>query len=184
MSLLFYPSYFIPPILLLLKVYHPDKNKGKSDKKLKENQEKFVEISKAYETLSDEKLRGEYDDSLNPYSNRHNHHMFHDFHDDGGGEEYVQMFRGPNGQVFFQTVYSSSRGSRNRQNNMHQQQHQRYQQHRGYYDIHDEPPLWQQIIYMLFNLVSSMAPILMFLCLCSMIDLAPRKPPPGRRLDD
>lgn len=171
------PSYFIT-----LKVYHPDKNKGKSDKKLKENQEKFVEISKAYETLSDEKLRGEYDDSLNPYSNRRNHQMFHDFHDGGDAEEYVQVFRGPNGQVYYQTFYSSSGGGRNRQNNRHQQQHQRYQQHRSFYD---EPPLWQQIIYMLFNLMSSMAPILMFLCLCSMIDFTPRKPPaPGRRLDD
>ena len=38
----------------LAKQYHPDKNKDSSE-------EKMAEINKAYEVLSDEKLRDEYD---------------------------------------------------------------------------------------------------------------------------
>lgn len=46
--------------------YHPDKQQGKSDAEKKEAEEKFKEIAEAYNVLSDDKKRAEYD---NPSSN-------------------------------------------------------------------------------------------------------------------
>jgi hypothetical protein len=112
------------------------------------------------------------------------------FHDNDDGEEYVQVFRGPNGQVYYQYMSGGSGGRGRQSRNQQQQQQQRHQQqqweshwqfHQGFYE---EPPLWQQVIQMLFNLMSSMAPILLFMCCISLLDLAPRKPPLGRRLND
>ena len=45
---------------------HPDRQQGKSDAEKKAAEEKFKEVSEAYEVLSDEKKRSEYD---NPMSN-------------------------------------------------------------------------------------------------------------------
>jgi len=53
----------------LAKKYHPDKNKEKGAS------EEFMKIFKAYETLSDEKKRKEYDDQLNGSA-----HGFHNWH--------------------------------------------------------------------------------------------------------
>lgn len=41
--------------------YHPDRQSGKSDEEKKEAEAKFKEIGEAYETLSDDKKRQEYD---------------------------------------------------------------------------------------------------------------------------
>lgn len=48
----------------LCKKYHPDKLVGKSEKEKEEGEEKFKQIGLAYETLSDERKRQEYDFSL------------------------------------------------------------------------------------------------------------------------
>lgn len=53
----------------LAKKYHPDKNKDKGAS------DEFMKIFKAYETLSDEKKRKEYDDQLNGQA-----HVFHNWH--------------------------------------------------------------------------------------------------------
>ena len=44
--------------------YHPDKNVGKSEAEKQKNEEEFKKINEAYETLSDDKKRKAYDDSL------------------------------------------------------------------------------------------------------------------------
>ena len=41
--------------------YHPDKQKGKSEDEIKAAEEKFKELNEAYEVLSDDKKRNEYD---------------------------------------------------------------------------------------------------------------------------
>ncbi len=43
----------------LAKKYHPDRNSGNE-----EAEKKFIEVNKAYEILSDEKLKKEYDEKL------------------------------------------------------------------------------------------------------------------------
>lgn len=48
----------------LAKQYHPDKNRDKSSKEAQEAEKKFLEITKAYEVLSDSDKRRDYDDSL------------------------------------------------------------------------------------------------------------------------
>ena len=54
--------------------FHPDRQSGKSDKEKKEAEEKFKEIAEAYEVLSDEKKRAEYDNPKSQF----------DFHTSGG----------------------------------------------------------------------------------------------------
>lgn len=54
--------------------FHPDRQSGKSDKEKEEAEAKFKEIAEAYEVLSDDKKRAEYD---NPQSQ-------FDFHSSGG----------------------------------------------------------------------------------------------------
>lgn len=44
--------------------YHPDKQNGKTEEEKKEAEEKFKKISEAYETLSDDKKRNEYDNPM------------------------------------------------------------------------------------------------------------------------
>lgn len=47
---------------------HPDKQQGKSDKEKKAAEEKFKEVSEAYEVLSDSKKRQEYDNPMSGFS--------------------------------------------------------------------------------------------------------------------
>ena len=72
----------------LAKQYHPDKNKGN-----KIAQDKFIEITNAYEILSDDKKRKEYDHELRfgdvshfgqhqTTSQRQHHQQFHPADDD------------------------------------------------------------------------------------------------------
>ena len=49
--------------------YHPDKNVGKSEAEKQKNEEEFKKINEAYETLSDDKKRKAYDESLEPKHN-------------------------------------------------------------------------------------------------------------------
>jgi curved DNA-binding protein CbpA len=85
----------------LAKKLHPDKNKKDPNA-----QDKFIELSKAYEVLNDDKLRREYDHDLrfggsNQNSVRHNDNRnsqrenFYNFND-----EEVFVFRTPDGRVF------------------------------------------------------------------------------------
>jgi len=99
----------------LAKKYHPDKTKG--DLKA---QEKFIEVTKAYEVLSDENARKEYDYSLenpDPFHS-HGHHFHNDrqnfqsFNDFSGmpPEEIIRMFGG-NGNFQFR-FHSGGKGGR------------------------------------------------------------------------
>lgn len=48
--------------------FHPDKQQGKTDKEKKESEDKFKEVSEAYEVLSDSKKRQEYDNPMSGFS--------------------------------------------------------------------------------------------------------------------
>merc|ERR1711879_304130 len=48
----------------LAKQLHPDKQRGKSETDIAKNQERFKDIKKSYEILSNSKLRAEYDNEL------------------------------------------------------------------------------------------------------------------------
>ncbi len=100
----------------LAKQYHPDKNDSPSAK------EKFIEITKAYETLGDDSKKREYDESLRfggidggqrtafPFQQQGHHHPQQFHGGGGGGNERVYMHRTANGHVFFTTSSSSSQG--------------------------------------------------------------------------
>ena len=62
---------------------HPDRQQGKSDEEKKAAEEKFKEVSEAYEVLSDEKKRAEYD---NPASN----FQFSGFDDDADFHDFIR----------------------------------------------------------------------------------------------
>ena len=67
--------------------YHPDKQQGKTDAEKKEAENKFKEAAEAYEVLSDEKKRAEYD---NPMSN----FQFSGFGSDADFHEFVKRHFG------------------------------------------------------------------------------------------
>jgi hypothetical protein len=71
----------------LAKKYHPDKNKDKPDA-----QAKFIEISNAYETLSDSLKRREYDLSLSD-SDSGSNHQYHHPHQRSSGSSYYPHHR-------------------------------------------------------------------------------------------
>lgn len=48
--------------------YHPDKQQGKTEKEKSEAEEKFKEVSEAYEVLSDSQKRQEYDNPMSGFS--------------------------------------------------------------------------------------------------------------------
>ena len=52
---------------ILCKELHPDKQHGKSDKEKADAEERFKEVSEAYEVLSDEKKRQEYDNPMSGF---------------------------------------------------------------------------------------------------------------------
>ena len=81
----------------LARKLHPDKTKG--DKKL---EDRFKEVSEAYEILSDDKKRSEYDRARQAFQSgafRHGQQFSGDFSDlfSGGGDIFSQLFTGRRG---------------------------------------------------------------------------------------
>ncbi len=64
---------------------HPDKQQGKSEEEKKNAEEKFKEVSEAYEVLSDEKKREEYDNPMSGFN-------FQGF--SGGNSSFEDIMRG------------------------------------------------------------------------------------------
>lgn len=64
---------------------HPDKQQGKSEEEKKNAEEKFKEVSEAYEVLSDEKKREEYDNPMSGFN-------FQGF--SGGNSSFEELMRG------------------------------------------------------------------------------------------
>lgn len=89
----------------LAKQLHPDKNK--KDPKA---QDKFIELSKAYEILNDEMSRREYDHQLrfggNSNLNQHQRQRSHQYNEREGSsfynfnDEEVYIFRTPDGRTY------------------------------------------------------------------------------------
>lgn len=87
----------------LAKQLHPDKNR--KDPKA---QDKFIELSKAYEVLNDERSRSEYDHKLKfgGHSDHHEHQRStqYDQRESNGyynfDDEEVYIFRAPDGRTF------------------------------------------------------------------------------------
>lgn len=101
----------------LAKKYHPDKNKEKNA------QDEFIKIFKAYETLSDEKKRKEYDD-MKSNKNQFNNHWqqsngMHDFDVNEFFKQYEDQFL-KHAQFFQQQHFNTH-----------------YQQHHNSHDQHD-----------------------------------------------
>ena len=90
----------------LAKKFHPDKNKKDPNA-----QDKFIELSKAYEILNDQNSRRDYDHELKyggqtNSNGRQSNEMNHHFNQRGGdnffnsNDEEVFIFRTPDGRVF------------------------------------------------------------------------------------
>lgn len=75
--------------------YHPDHQQGKSDSEKKEAEDKFKEVNEAYETLSDQKKREEYD-TMRKYGSS----GMGDFGPGMGGE--ARRWTDPDGNVHFE----------------------------------------------------------------------------------
>lgn len=94
----------------LAKKLHPDKNKHDPGA-----QDKFIEVSEAYEVLSNSNSRKEYDHELkfggSNWSNQHQNQ--HNRRDNGGfhnfNNEEVFFFRGPDGRIFTGSARSQVR---------------------------------------------------------------------------
>lgn len=97
----------------LAKKYHPDKNKEKGA------QDEFIRIFKAYETLSDEKKRKEYDEAS---KGGPNHGSFNGWQSNGMGDfDMNEFFKQYEDQFFRHTQHFS-------QDNHDQQHHQHHHQ--------------------------------------------------------
>ena len=94
----------------LAKKFHPDKNKKDPNA-----QDKFIELSKAYEILNDEKSRKDYDHELKfggsmNSNGRHGNEMNNHFNERSGSnfynfnDEEIFVFRTPDGRVFTRTA--------------------------------------------------------------------------------
>lgn len=86
----------------LSKKWHPDKFATKSDKEKTEAEEKFKEITEAYNTLSDSEKRRQYDfgnggNDFDPFSNVDPFSFFRNMH--GGGFNGPRIVKGQNVQV-------------------------------------------------------------------------------------
>lgn len=92
--------------------YHPDKNVGKTDKEIAENEKIFKEINEAYSVLSDENKRKEYDYQLefgaNPFAGFNGFEGFEGFRgfSNGSNEDferstYSQFFNFEDGSFGF-----------------------------------------------------------------------------------
>eukprot|EP01041_Mallomonas_annulata_P007197 gene7197-14674_t len=102
----------------LAKELHPDKNKNNPRAK-----DQFIEVSNAYEILSDDQKRSEYDQTLqfgtsnhhNGHNSHHpNHHAFQrGFHHEE--EEPMYAFRTPDGRIYFTTKSNFERSNMGQQ---------------------------------------------------------------------
>lgn len=105
----------------LAKKYHPDKNKDKNA------QDEFIKIFKAYETLSNEKKRKEYDDRSNGNYNHFNNNYqqtngLNDFDINDFFKQYEDQFL-KHAQFFQQQHLRNHHEQHNSHHNHHHQQH-------------------------------------------------------------
>ncbi len=92
----------------LARELHPDKTKG--DKKL---EEKFKSVSEAYEVLSDEKKRAEYDEMREAYKGGRIPQGGGNFSGGGfQGADFSDLFGSGGSQDIFGTIFGAGRGSR------------------------------------------------------------------------
>lgn len=155
----------------LAKLYHPDKNKNDPVKKAK-----FLEITKAYEILSDPQTRLEYEDSLrftdrinsrgnsrvnNWRGGRDNQFPSHLFEEDlfnNMNNEEIFMFRAPNGQYYYSTNSHRGGNSFNRNSYSYSYHHSNSNQ-QSYFSI-----FYFIITIMLFVLGPFLPFIIIILC--------------------
>ena len=78
----------------LAKKYHPDVNLNKSDSEIKENSELFKKINDAYQILSDDKKRDQYDlkNSYKSYENIYNYGSYKDNRYSNNNTNYKNRF--------------------------------------------------------------------------------------------
>ena len=130
----------------LAKKYHPDKNKGNTVA-----QDKFIEISNAYETLSDDKKRKEYDHELKFGDVRnfgqHTNNQRQQHQQYPPDDEYI-IFQMPDGRIFRQR-----RGPPQHPFRSHHQQQQQQQQHhqQGGFHFHFHQQQQQQQSFFQFD---------------------------------
>ncbi len=106
----------------LAKKYHPDRNKGK-----KEAEERFKEISEAYDTLSDPKKKSEYDlmRQYGAFDSRQGQSPFGGFRQSGpGGTRFEFHTTGGEGLENFEDLFSELFGGRISQSSRTRRQRQ------------------------------------------------------------